>query len=220
MASQRRHERFYFADGNVTFQVQNILYRVHRYFFERDSVVFAGMFTLPDTPGHQQDGSCDGQPISLHKEEPADFEAFLSILYPSTFLEQCSVEEWSSCLRFAHKFQFTVQEKLAIAKLSDIASPIDKIILGRMYEEASGWLVQAFVDMARRDEPPTRPEGRRLGIDDLVLIGQLRHRLHHFPHTYGDTRFVETALATPEEVMQINEQRFFLMMNNTRKWKI
>jgi len=195
MASQRRHERFYFADGNVTFQVQNILYRVHRYFFERDSAVFAAYF-------------------------PADFEAFLSILYPSTFLEQRSVEEWSSCLRFAHKFQFTVQEKLAIEKLSDIASPIDKIILGRMYEEASGWLVQAFVDMARRDEPPTRPEGRRLGIDDLVLIGQLRHRLHHFPHTYGDTRFVETALATPEEVMQINEQRFFLMMNNTRKWKI
>jgi hypothetical protein len=40
------------------------------------------MFTLPGTPGEKQDGICDGQPIVLLEEEPADFEAFLSILYP------------------------------------------------------------------------------------------------------------------------------------------
>ena len=88
-------------------------------------------------------------------------------------------------------------------KLSEIASPTDKIVLGRLYEEGSGWLVQAFTKMAHRDEPPTQVEGRRLGVDDLVIIGQLRHRLQQCPYPYGARRFVETALATPDQVMHI-----------------
>ena len=66
--------------------MQDILYRVHQYFFERDSEIFASMFTLPgpDNPRseHKQDGSCDDQPIVLPGQESADFDAFLSILYP------------------------------------------------------------------------------------------------------------------------------------------
>jgi hypothetical protein len=44
------------------------------------------MFTLPgpdnSRPGQKQDGSCDDQPIVLPGQEPADFDAFLSVLYP------------------------------------------------------------------------------------------------------------------------------------------
>ena len=59
--------------------MKNVLYRVHRYFFQRDSEVFAQMFTLP--PG-KQDGSSDDQPLHLEDQEPRDLEAFLSLLYP------------------------------------------------------------------------------------------------------------------------------------------
>jgi len=61
----------------------------------------------------------------------------------------------------------------------------------------------ASTDMARRVEPPTLLEGRRLGIDDLVLIGPLRHRLQNFPHANGVRQFIEDALATPDQIMHI-----------------
>jgi hypothetical protein len=89
-----------------------------------------------------------------------------------------------------------------------IASPVDKIILGRMFkEELGGWFVTAFIDMARRQEPPTLLEGRRLGVDDLVLIGQLHHRFRNLPFTTGTRKFVEAALKTPDMVMHISGPR-------------
>ena len=85
-----------------------------------------------------------------------------------------------------------------------IASPVEKIALGRSFkEEMGGWLVEAFIDMAKRQEPPTLLEGRRLGVDDLVFIGELRHRFHNPQLTIGVRRFVKTALATPDMVMHI-----------------
>jgi hypothetical protein len=89
--------------------------------------------------------------------------------------------------------------------LETSASPADKIALGRMHEEFSGWLVYAFTIMVERHEPPTLHEGRRLGVDDLVLIGLLRYR---WPEP-GDRRLgsvklralVNTALAAPHKFM-------------------
>jgi hypothetical protein len=63
-------------------KVENDLYCVHRYFFQRDSEMFAEMFTLPDTPGEQQEGSSDDRPLHLDGQDPTDLEAFLSLLYP------------------------------------------------------------------------------------------------------------------------------------------
>ena len=100
--------------------------------------------------------------------------------------------------------------------LHDIASPTDKIVLGRMFEEASGWLVQAFTDMAKRRKPPTMLEGRRLGVDDLVIICHLKFRLQPLGFRLGlpkrgivdyddrIRRFVEAALATPEKILEID----------------
>jgi hypothetical protein len=64
--------------------VENVLYRVHRYFFQRDSEIFAAMFTLPpgSIPGEQQDGSSDDRPLHLKQQDPTDLEAFMSLLYP------------------------------------------------------------------------------------------------------------------------------------------
>ncbi|KIM83541.1 hypothetical protein PILCRDRAFT_36543, partial [Piloderma croceum F 1598] len=134
------------------------------------------MFTLAGIPDKQQEGSSDDHPLHLNEEEPTDLEAFLSLLYPETFQEEHTVEEWISCWRFALKWQFRVQQELAKKNLMVIASPVDKIILARMFEEElGGWLVDAFRDMARRPAPPTLLEGCRLGVDDLVIIRQLCH---------------------------------------------
>ena len=58
-------------------QVDGTLYRVHQYFFSRDSVCFAALF--------DQLGIRDNEAlpiISLSNIERKDLDAFLSILYP------------------------------------------------------------------------------------------------------------------------------------------
>ena len=90
-----QHKRFFFEDGNITFlvrlpsrrntcallisrvQVDGILYRVHRYFFCRDSKVF--MTRLSRLPA--QEGSSPPI-ISLENVKSKDLDAFLSVLYP------------------------------------------------------------------------------------------------------------------------------------------
>jgi hypothetical protein len=88
---------------------------------------------------------------------------------------------------------------LAEEKLFAIASPVDKIVMGRKYkEELGGWLVEAFVDMTQRSEPPTLSEGHRLGVNDLIIIGQLRHRQKEYPGSMFKN-VVASALANPSE---------------------
>ena len=59
-------------------QVDGFLYRVHLYFFCRDSVYFSTRFAQLGVRGHEASSII----VSLGDVECKDFEAFLSVLYP------------------------------------------------------------------------------------------------------------------------------------------
>ncbi|TFY75991.1 hypothetical protein EWM64_g8020 [Hericium alpestre] len=185
-STYKRHERFYFDDGNIVFAVQNVLYNVHRYFFCRDSSFFSNLVNNRSTSaGEARDPSAALlKPFLLKDVQSAEFDALLCILYPLKFNE-CeiqTVEEWSSILRLATQWSFSSIRELAISHLDSIASPIDKIVLGRTYRDrGDAWLVPAFVDMCQRAQPLTRAEGHRLDIDDTVLVAFLRESLSACP---------------------------------------
>ena len=66
-------------DGQST-QVGGILYRVHRYFFCRDSSDFKGCLSRLSV---QLEATPDSPPvIQLDDVKSVEFDAFLSILYP------------------------------------------------------------------------------------------------------------------------------------------
>ncbi|KAF5365925.1 hypothetical protein D9758_006684 [Tetrapyrgos nigripes] len=178
--SRRRHPRFYFPDGNVLFLVENTIYKVHRYFFQRDSAIFDAMFTLPSPPGESPEGESDENPICLHGISSQDFDRLLSILYPLDFLEyeMKTVEEWTSILDLASRWDFSSLCRLAVNNLYTITSAADKIYLGHMYE-VTEWLVPAYTELCVRQEPLTLQEGRRLGVDITTSIGQVRHQIRY-----------------------------------------
>ncbi|KDQ56431.1 hypothetical protein JAAARDRAFT_100772, partial [Jaapia argillacea MUCL 33604] len=62
----------------------------------------------------------------------------------------------------------------SIEQLSEVASPVDKVVLGRQYA-VTQWLVPAFTDLAKRDTPLNLGEGQRLGMEDVILLGEMRH---------------------------------------------
>jgi len=62
-------------------QVDGVLYRVHRYFFCRDSKVFKAR--LSRLPAQDSEASESSLPIiSIENVKSKDFDAFLSVLYP------------------------------------------------------------------------------------------------------------------------------------------
>ncbi|KAJ7133736.1 hypothetical protein C8R43DRAFT_894956, partial [Mycena crocata] len=160
--------------------VEKTLYRVHRYFFERDSAIFASMFTLPSAAGERPEGEVVENPIILEGVSALDFDRFLSILYPLNFStrDTASAEEWTSVLSLATRWDFTSLRELALQHLFSMASAVERIALGRRYDIV-GWLIPAYTEVCERTEPLSLAEGRLLGIDDTVCIGQVRHSIRY-----------------------------------------
>ncbi|KZP25198.1 hypothetical protein FIBSPDRAFT_673074, partial [Athelia psychrophila] len=115
------------------------------------------------------------EPMVLAGISTRDLDLFLSILYPSSFglFSASTVDEWSRILRLADKWSFESIRALAITQLAPIASPIDKIVLGRRYG-VNEWLPDAYETVCVRPAALTLDEGRRLGVDDVIRINAIR----------------------------------------------
>jgi hypothetical protein len=87
-----------------------------------------------------------------------------------------TLEGWASIFKVAIMFEFDCIRQLAASHLERIASPIDKIIYGRLHPDYDRWRKDGYVHLCKRDKPVTMDEGRRLGLEDVILIGQVRHR--------------------------------------------
>lgn len=63
------------------FQVENTLFKVHRYFLARESDIFGVMFQLPAGQGAAEDGRNDEQPITLPGVTVEEFKCLLDFFY-------------------------------------------------------------------------------------------------------------------------------------------
>ncbi|KAF9562970.1 hypothetical protein CPC08DRAFT_345049 [Agrocybe pediades] len=199
--THRRHGRFYFNDGNVMFLVKRTLFKVHRYFFERDSPIFASMFSLPppvpvedrDSPPFVE-GDSDEHPILLEGVCPQQFEQILSILYPSDFSSpdpQC-IEEWTSVLNLATRWDFSSIRALAIEKLATELtgrSPALKLAIAKQHD-IEHWLVPAYTALCIRNDPLDINEGRMLGLDDVISIENIRQSVRYPSNLNRDSESV------------------------------
>ncbi|KAI0060590.1 hypothetical protein BV25DRAFT_1769606, partial [Artomyces pyxidatus] len=163
-----RHARFYLDARTITFFVEELTYCVHRYVFCRDSPHFAALLAEAD----------ESSPVTLKDVTCKEFDAFLSILYPSDFYT-CDVhtsEDWASVLRLSTIWGFASIRKLAVERLETIASAVDKLVLGHAHD-VNAWLLPGYVALCLRGIPLTLEEGRRLGMDDVILITSIRESI-------------------------------------------
>ncbi|KZP17544.1 hypothetical protein FIBSPDRAFT_830314 [Athelia psychrophila] len=167
-AKGTRHSQYYFKDGNVVLLIEEVLYNVHRYFFERDSAQFRSILETVQ-------GVDEKNPIVLPDVSCSDFDEFLAILYPTDFHRPTdkTTAQWTSVLHLAAKWGFESIRLLAIDKLTATAIPIDKIVLGRRYG-ISDWLPGAYEAVCTRADPLTDEEGMKLGVEDIIKISAAR----------------------------------------------
>ncbi|KAI0368865.1 hypothetical protein BV20DRAFT_968647 [Pilatotrama ljubarskyi] len=176
---RERHPYLYLEheEGTVILLAEQTLFKVHEYFLKQHSIIFASMFTL--NPGATpEEGRSDELPIPLPAVSAVDLARFLLLFYPRDVVsgDLSTLDEWTSVLRLAHRYEFEQHRTLAIERLERLATPIDRILLARMYD-ITHWLQEAYYDLCVREEALTYDEGVRLGMADVILLADLRQRI-------------------------------------------
>ena len=84
-------------------------------------------------------------------------------------------------MRLTSRWKLTSHVDLDINRFPLITSQVDRLVVAYGLHVTS-WLRPAFVALCMRDEPLTIEEGRRLGIDVVVCINEVRDLIKKFPH--------------------------------------
>ncbi|KAI0279105.1 hypothetical protein BGY98DRAFT_970511 [Russula aff. rugulosa BPL654] len=162
--------------GDIIFRVEDTLFRVHRYFFIRESAFFRNKLPHPPPPGEFTKGTSDSQPFFLEDTLHVDFERFLWVFYnPKYSLYDATVEEWTSILKLAHNWDFTGVKELALRELEQLViPPLQKIVIYHSYGIDRRLLLAAYTAFAVRDEPITLEEGQELGLETAIQLARAR----------------------------------------------
>ncbi|KAI0058442.1 hypothetical protein BV25DRAFT_1830101 [Artomyces pyxidatus] len=165
------NERFFFKNESVLLLTEDLVeYRLNRHFFRYSCLL----------SGDKQDDPTTSE-IHLKGVSSQELDAFLSIIYPSNYKtpELVTVDEWSSVLRLATRWEFTSIGNLAIQHLSRIASDVDCIVLSRTYAALKPWAVPAYVELCRRETPLTEEEAERLSGRDVLFFYNMRETMRN-----------------------------------------
>lgn len=160
---------YFFKDGTLTLQAENMLYRVHTYLFERHSKT-----VVQHLPGQ----SLDAKVLVLDGVQSEDFDQLLSVLYPVEFQSYApkTAKQWRAVLILATTYEFTSIRQLAISQLSTLIGPAEKVELGHKYDIGE-WLRPAYTQLCQRSDPISQEEGEYLEKADIIRIVGVRHRL-------------------------------------------
>ncbi|KAF8216987.1 hypothetical protein K438DRAFT_2007695 [Mycena galopus ATCC 62051] len=180
-----RDQSYYF--NNITLKVEDSIFNVPRYHFERTSEIFASMFTLPTVHGVHAEGQCDEKPVVLEGISSKDFQQLLKVLYPLDMPHILTVsggmhnwmtkDEWIAVLKLSTQWRFLEARNLALQQLhrrTDIQG-VERILLARQYDVAP-WLRLGYRDLAKRADLISREEAEKIGWETAFLLSQVREK--------------------------------------------
>ncbi|KAH9014806.1 hypothetical protein EDB83DRAFT_2299349, partial [Lactarius deliciosus] len=167
-----RHDAYFFKDGNVTFLIDGTLYCVHRYFFSRDSVYFSTRFSQLGIRDHEALSTI----ISIGDIKRNDFEALLSVLYPTNFeARELTYEQWKSVLHLSTRWGFASLRELTLKSIKPPTSH-DKLVLARTYS-INHWALPALTALCERTLPLSLDEARQMKMEDVILVATVREEI-------------------------------------------
>ncbi|KAJ6461097.1 hypothetical protein C8R45DRAFT_538485 [Mycena sanguinolenta] len=104
-----KDEKYYRSDGDCIIQVEDVLFKIHRYHLSENSSVFQNMFSLP-LGALPSEGQSDDNPIILSGDTLPQFRAFLLFSYSTPGQVQYGrlairdLEKLLDTIQFAHKY--------------------------------------------------------------------------------------------------------------------
>ncbi|KAF8185898.1 hypothetical protein K438DRAFT_1535480, partial [Mycena galopus ATCC 62051] len=172
----QRFDKYYISGGDLYCIAENKLFRVHRYFFECESKFFKEQLAVPATPGTSRLGGGDDSAIILDNVRSADFAKLLWVFYnPKYSLYDATIEDWSTILELADRWEFAEVKSLAVRELEKLEMlDVDRIMLYRKYSIDETYLIPRYVALCERSEPLTVEEGLRLGMATVIPLSRAR----------------------------------------------
>ncbi|KAH8818572.1 hypothetical protein DL96DRAFT_1684248 [Flagelloscypha sp. PMI_526] len=176
-AAPTRSQRYYW--DSIEFLVENELYKVPRWAFERRSSVFASLLNAP-----RHDKRVE-KPVQLHDVTKNEFDSFLSVLYPTgnfglTCVQrellhghQLTATEWEHVLKLSSKYRFNEIRVLAIKQLWKLEDAVHRVRLGRQYG-VPDWLRSGYMQLVIQEQSLSEAEAEDLGWRMAVRIFKLR----------------------------------------------
>ncbi|KAJ4490330.1 hypothetical protein J3R30DRAFT_3399705 [Lentinula aciculospora] len=155
----------------VSFVVQGCLFKVHRYFLERDSLFLRG--ALSTVQGIQS------QPIELQGVSIREFESLLDFFYDGMYRsngDAVPVSEWINLLAGASALKFDRAREHAITAIDNASvrpDAIEMMVLAEKYG-ITKWLRPAYISFCKRTEPLQLNEAERIALDKVVKLTQAR----------------------------------------------
>ncbi|KAA1470439.1 hypothetical protein DENSPDRAFT_699324 [Dentipellis sp. KUC8613] len=169
---QLRHPQYYLEGGDVVFRVEDTLFRLHSYFFLRESPWFRQKLPHPGSPGQKVKGCSDDAPFVLDDAFSDDFARFIWVFYnPKYSFRGVTVEDWVSILKLAHQWGFDEVKALCIRELEELEiNPVRKIVIYHKYELPEHLLMPSYTTLCTRVEPLSVEEGKALGLETSLQI--------------------------------------------------
>ncbi|KAL0955735.1 hypothetical protein HGRIS_001951 [Hohenbuehelia grisea] len=178
LKSVQRHETYYLTGGDLHLLAGGTLFRVHRYFFERESKDFRETLSRPSSPGRGTQGNSDSTAIVLDTSA-AELERFCWVFYnPRYSLWDASFSDWTTILKLAHDWGFAEVKSLAIRQLEVMPIPVvERIVTYQTYKVDDDVLVPHYVNLCGREDLLTFDEAQQLGMPTTLMVCNTRERL-------------------------------------------
>ncbi|KAL5533632.1 hypothetical protein ACEPAG_92 [Sanghuangporus baumii] len=176
----KKDDMFFFS--LVSFRVEDRLFRVPKGPFENQSEHFRKLFAnVPTRAGMKLARDID-EPIFLPGIEKNAFQNLLRLLFPPPttscfngpiFLTR---EQWIKVLDLAQTWGFAGISTLAIKNLElALFREVEKLELALKYQ-IEQWYADAYFALAKRPQPLSVDEGRRLGLELSLKMAGVRER--------------------------------------------
>ena len=112
-----------------------------------------------------------------------------------------TLEEWTSILSLATRWEFSDIRSLAIRSLQSLnVSPVDRIVLSRDFDISGRWTLAAYTTLCERPDPLTFSEASKLGLEDSIRVAQLREQLRGTSRSGGYRSLTRAAAARREPI--------------------
>jgi len=198
----REHDRYYLRGADLHFLVEGRIFRVHRYFFERESAYWRELLSAPATPGKLPHGT-DSNAMVLDDVTCDDFDSFLWVFYnPRYSIYDAPWEVWSAILKLAHKWGFAEVKRLAIDELQKHKfADIDRIVLYHDTEVDRNLLVPCYAALCERENPLSLPECVELGMETAHQIFRAREQARGVVKSPGSGVRSPAPIAVKQEEM-------------------
>lgn len=163
----KKDHYLYFDSGDLVFQAEMAIFRVHSFFLTQHSKVLSDMFEVASNDKEEKDGTIDS-PLVL-QDKARGWELVLSSFYrrePLVAFEY-SGKDLLSVLEIAHKYCMDGFEERILAKLNTANTTqefVDMVLAARIVESYT--LHQKAVEGLVRVAPkPNLEQARMIGID-------------------------------------------------------